>query len=230
MAEVNSSHSSDDWGFESLLETSGSNEKKIICPTETESLDWDTDASLHISEHVLSEITQKQMQQIKHLVLGIISEKFKYATDEDIVFLVHKKNNDGSIGKIAGMGMITNASPDLHFSNEEKDKVKVPYLYNFICDPKYKKLKVSVALLYHIKRYVKRANYPRGPCINLNVLNGNKKAEQFFTRNGFVFQHMWDPRVGSYVADTSNTNKDKYDKFVYKSFTYSGNAGTPIVI
>lgn len=137
-----------------------------------------------------SEVAKDDKRRMKLISRSATGEMLK-AYDEHDVILVYKDD------KLAGYCFISPDSPENHFDNEEDAK----YVYNYICDSKYRKYKVSVFLMKVLKSYC--AEYE----INLDIAEWNAHSIRFFERNGFQY-------IGDY-------NKEQGKKEQYKSYTYS---------
>ena len=160
---------------------------------ERENLDWKDDENMTMKICKFSDIPN--LRDTHKFVRRNTGEELIASDKEDTVFLVYDKRKD----KLIGLAMISKGSPNKHFPDEKM--AEFPYLYNFICDQKYKKKKLSVALLYAVKRYLKDMY----KCITLDVISGNERALKFFTRNLFVVVGEW-----------THPSKNKYKCLMYK--------------
>ena len=114
------------------------------------------------------------LQKLKLLCRKTTGEKLKIFGSN--ITIVGKWNN-----KIISMCNINEYSPEKHFKNESKKTV--PYLYNFLCDPKYRKKKVSYKMMAFVKEYCEKIY---DDIINLNTEKNNNRAISFFQKNQFV--------------------------------------------
>jgi hypothetical protein len=108
----------------------------------------------------------------------------------------------------ASVTVVANSNSD---SSIIKETTQIPYLYNFVCDQKYRNAKASVSLLYFIKRYIlKNADLYTKPILNLDVLDLEEpasvkakrktktpyqppinKPKSFFIKNKFKQTSIW---------------------------------------
>ncbi len=150
------------------------------------------------------EINKEVLKKVKRLILSSISEKLVLFNDHYIILGFH--NNE-----VICACCISPSSPEMHFSHETNE-IFNPYLYNFVCSPKYRKHKISVSLIHYIKDFtgekIKTDNWSN--IITLDVLEGNIKAQKFFERNKFTF-------IDNYMITSNNS------KFTYKMYTCDQN-------
>lgn len=129
--------------------------------------------------------------------------------DLHIVFL-KKTTSKGEIKLIPiGFCCVSPFSPENHFKNDleyKGDDIIVNtkglgplYIYNYICDYKYRKYKPSVELMNFLKKFDRD--------MNLDIDVKNDRARNFFTRNGFQ-------QVGVY-SNTKNGKLHSYNSFSY---------------
>lgn len=138
-------------------------------------------ASIEIVQY--DSLNDKQLKQIKYLIRSAISTSNHIENKTvDMIAIAHF----GSSNKIVGIGCISPESPKRHFANESDVNARVAYLHNFICDPKYRKHKISVQLIDAIKSYVSSSTLYTCADINANIVSDQQKPIKFFTRNGFV--------------------------------------------
>lgn len=132
------------------------------------------------------------LKKLKMLTRKTTGECLKFSDDlKDLTVLCYFNNN------LIGVCNITDKSPSRHFPNE-KDDSHVPYLYNYMCDASYKQKKPSVAIMNFIKSLYRDD-------LNLDILDDNNHAKQFFEKNNFI-------NMGSY-----NAGVKVYDMYTYKN-------------
>lgn len=101
------------------------------------------------------------------------------------------------------MCSISNFSPGNHFDNETNGHVA--YLYNYICDSKYRKHKVSVSLMTFVKDFIINSTNYSHEYINLDIECGNNRAIKFFERNNFIYYKDYSVGNKNYLAYVLNT-------------------------
>jgi hypothetical protein len=136
-------------------------------------------------EELQSPINDKLYKQLKQLSRKGSCEKLRLYGNDLIMYAIshsnpsHSNPSHSNPGKVIGMCAISLKSPQTHFANEIDNEI--PYLYNYICD-KSKKRKQSLALMNYIKNWAKTLGKTQ---INLDVLDDNIHAQQFFEKNNF---------------------------------------------
>ncbi len=128
-------------------------------------------------ERIVAGMPAHELEQVKKLCRRSTGETFK-------AFLKHTCIVGYRGGKAVSMCVVSRTSPNKHFDNETNGQI-VPYLYNFICDYKYKKNRISLDLMTYVKGYI-AAMYGGASPINLDVEVENINAQNFFIKNGFV--------------------------------------------
>lgn len=132
------------------------------------------------------------IKQLKMLCRKSTGEQLKIF-DKDTIVLC-KYNN-----RIIGFCCISMESPSKHFENEDNNEI--PYLYNYMVDLSQKKKKPSVAIMNYIKDSVKTGNFKK--YINLDVLEDNKHAIQFFEKNNFIENGNYQNGINVYKKYTA---------------------------
>lgn len=145
--------------------------------------EWVDNSSLRFTVNVFKNLDKETIRKLKLLVMSSVNERMKVFNPDHIIFIAFKDK------KPIGMAMISPFSPMFHFSGETKENGQ-PYLYNFICMPKYRMLKASVSLMYKVKQYVRTSEFKIAN-INIDVRNIDLHAERFFRRNGFIKVCNW---------------------------------------
>jgi len=140
---------------------------------------------LQIEKILTSELDQSSVRQLKILSRKSTGEQLKIFGNDYIILCKHNAN-------IIGMCCIAKKSPEVHFENE-KD-CEIPYLYNYICDKKHKKKKPSVAIMNFIKQDTDE--------INLDVVDDNDIAINFFEKNNFVRKGIYRQTIKTYIMYT----------------------------
>jgi hypothetical protein len=158
--------------------------------------EWTDLVELRYHTARLCELAPAQIKQIKQLSQSAVSETFKYPSDKDVVMLCYRGNN------LVCMVMFHTKSPECHFEGEiaevsSEEQVQkptaIPYLYNFICGPKYRRFKPQVSLMYKFKNYIaQHIDEYDARRVNLDIEPSNERSKRFFVRNGFVFQRKWE--------------------------------------
>jgi hypothetical protein len=135
------------------------------------------------------DISKSDLRKMK-LISNKMTNESLQGFKEHRVFLVRVDT------KVAAYCFISPVSPENHFGNESR----AVYLYNYICDDKYKNHKVSVFLMNAIKCEYAILD------INLDIAEWNIHARQFFEKNEF-----------SHVKDYEKTfgKKEKYNSFTF---------------
>lgn len=133
----------------------------------------------------------KALKQLKQLSRKSTGEQLKVFDEDSIIICKHNKN-------IIGMCCIAMKSPESHFENEAE--IEIPYLYNYVCDISQKKKKPSVAIMNFAKDFIDVQKI--GKEINLDVLNDNHHAMQFFEKNNFVKCGEYQQSVKEYIKYT----------------------------
>ena len=126
--------------------------------------------------------------------MNITGESFVYSSLSDPIWIATKKTNKN---KVLGICMLSTSSPYKHFNNEHKS-TSVPYLYNFAIDTRNintKVLKVSVSLIMRLKidlmqnidiwKWLNPKDFRKPTYLNLDVLVESDHAENFYKKNGF---------------------------------------------
>jgi hypothetical protein len=120
------------------------------------------------------------LKKLKMLTRKTTGECLKFSDNlKDLTILCYYNNN------LIGVCNIADNSPNKHFTNEIND-THVPYLYNYMCDASYKQKKPSVTIMKFIKDLY-------SDDLNLDVLDDNAHAKQFFEKNKFI-------NMGNYTA------------------------------
>jgi hypothetical protein len=132
------------------------------------------------------------LKKLKMLSRKTTGEQLKFSDNsKDLTVLCYYNNN------LIGLCNITDKSPNKHFPNEDDDS-HVPYLYNYMCDASYRQKKPSVSIMNFIKELY-------NDDLNLDILDDNLHAKQFFEKNNFV-------NSGSYSAGVK-----VFDMYTFKS-------------
>lgn len=159
-------------------------------------------SSTNVTFSEYSALTDDILRKLKMLMRSAASCKNEIENKNDIIAIAQIGN------KLVGVGCISSESPKRHFPNETDSNSRVPYLHNFICDPKYRKHKVSVTLINAIKNYVSTSLLYTTGDINANIILGQEKPIRFFTRNDFV-------RTGS-IKGARNITFECYTYYIKK--------------
>ena len=114
---------------------------------------------------------KKLFSEIEALCLRTLNEDL-IMRDKDIIYICYHESI------MIGTCCVAMGSPGLLFNNE-LNNVKVPYLYNYFCDPDHKDKKPSVALMLHIKNILQNKE------LNLHVDVDNHHAQRFYKKNNF---------------------------------------------
>ena len=129
-------------------------------------------------------LDKETKKKLKKLCRKTTGEILKVYPDHEII--IGFKNNN----KVVCMCCISPFSPEYHFENEDEES-PVPYIYNYLCDQKYRKHKISVSQMYYLKDYIRENDKFTIKEINLDILKENDHSLAFFMKNGFKI-------VGSY--------------------------------
>ncbi len=169
-------------------------QKKRVVLSQPQQSKWEDDPSLEFEVKEYSALDTNVVKKLKILIRAATSEPLKVALPSHIVIIGYKRTSP-TTRKLISTAMISPASPDLHFANESQGS-KIPYVYNYICDSQYRKCKVSVSMMYYIKRYVQNNPLYDKPVLNLDIVENNQRSTKFFTRNGFQQVGSWNPKSG----------------------------------
>ena len=129
------------------------------------------------------------LKKIKILSRKVTCEQLKIFDEDTIIICLYGT-------KVVGVCCISMKSPETHFDNEE---VEVPYLYNYMCDITYKKMRPSLSIMCYIKTCLKLGG---NRFINLDVLDDNAHAMQFFEKNNFVKAGEYNQSIKQYIMYT----------------------------
>jgi hypothetical protein len=149
---------------------------------------------MEVKHYIFKNLDKGLIRKLKIICRKMTGEPL-LAFPEHKIFIVF--NTSDQDAKPIGFCCVSNFSPENHFDNESTGAF---YVYNYICDAKYRKLKQSLFLINHIKSL--------GNDLNLDILKNNEHAKKFFIRNGF-----------KYVKDY-NMKKFDTQTIYYESFTY----------
>lgn len=136
--------------------------------------------NLQILNTKVDEIKKDNMslKQLKQLCRKTTGDQLKIYDDDTMIICKYN-------GKIIGMCCIAMKSPESHFENENDEKSgEIPYLYNYMCDFKYKSKKAAMHMMFYIKDFIHITKNIKE--INLNTSVDNTHAQQFFEKNNFV--------------------------------------------
>lgn len=161
----------------------------------TDPYDWKQHPNLNITlVKSVKSVKSKMLKIINGLVMRVSGQSFAYPSSSDPIWIATKKTNKKTI---LGICMLSTYSPNKHFNNE-RSSTNVPYLYNFAIDTRdvnTKVLKVSVSLMMRLKidlmqnMDIWKWLNPKDPChpkyLNLDVLIESGRAENFYQKNGF---------------------------------------------
>jgi hypothetical protein len=125
-------------------------------------------------------------KKLKQLIRSTTGEQLQIYDDDNVV-LCYSNN------KVIGFCCISMKSPESHFENEIE--MEVPYLYNYICHIQHKKKKPSVVIM----NYLKSVN---SKVMNLDVLESNLHAQQFFEKNKFSQVGNYQHGTNTYISYT----------------------------
>lgn len=157
--------------------------------------------SVIIEKYSIEDIkkNEKYLKQLKQLSRKTTGEQLKIFDGDTIVIALYNS-------KIIGTCCIAMRSPETHFKNEFDNKV--PYLYNYVCDITHKKKKPSVSIMLYIKDFVKDLIASETSTndilneINLDVEITNDRAINFFEKNNFIPQGLYQQSVKEYKMYT----------------------------
>lgn len=136
------------------------------------------------------DISKKDLKHMRLIGNRMTNEPLKGFIEHKVILIRMR-------AKIAAFCFISPSSPEKHFDNEDG----AVYLYNYICDDKYRDAKISVALMEFIKKEYENID------LNLDVAENNDHAFQFFQKNGFGY-------IKDYEQSSGQQKK-------YKALTYS---------
>ncbi len=150
------------------------------------------------------EVNNKELRAMRRISSIMTNEALRGYNAHDVVIVKRRKEPPNFKKEVVlGYCFISSFSPEQHFEDEDR----AIYLYNYICDRKYSAEKPSVFLIDVIKNTYPTKN------LNLDILQSNARACEFFKKNGFE-------RVGEYVkrAQLKNgTEEVFYDSFTYRA-------------
>jgi len=137
---------------------------------------------------------KQTLKKLKILARKTTGEQLKFSENiKDTTILCYHNNN------LIGVCNIGDKSPNRHFPNEKDDDSHIPYVYNYMCDASYKRKKPSVMIMNFIKNLYEDD-------LNLNILDDNNHAKQFFEKNNF--KHNGNYNAGMKVYDMYTFTKN----------------------
>lgn len=147
------------------------------------------ESKMNIEVTTYKDISKKDIKVMK-LISNKMTNESLFGFKDHKVILIKVET------KVAAFCFISPFSPEQHFANEKE----AVYLYNYICDDKYREYKVSKILMDFIKQEYVNLD------LNLDVTENNEHAAQFFEKNGFKY-------MSDYEQSSGQKNK-------YKAYTY----------
>jgi ribosomal protein S18 acetylase RimI-like enzyme len=133
---------------------------------------------MNVTIHTYADLSNDDARCVGKVFLTCTGEQFHAHDLKDTIFVVHRGD------RIIGACLLSPMSPSRGFAGET-EKSRIPYLYNFVCAPKYQRKGVGSLLMNTIKQYVATSNIYDMKVINLHTRVGDEKAISFFKKHKF---------------------------------------------